>query len=116
MDRARAQPLSRQVMLDFMQMQAFVEDPLVVERAEGVRVWDTEGKSYLDGLSGIFVVNLGHNRPEIVAAVAAQLGRVAFVPQMATSVPELELGDLMLAITPRRYTQVKFFSGGSEAT
>ena len=116
MDRARASTLSRQVMLDFMQMQAFVDDPLVVERAEGVRVWDTEGTSYLDGLSGIFVVNMGHNRAEIVSAVAAQLGRVAFVPQMATSVPELELGDLLLAITPRRYTQVKFFSGGSEAT
>jgi adenosylmethionine-8-amino-7-oxononanoate aminotransferase len=116
MDRARASALSRQIMLDFMQMRSFVEDPLVIERAEGVRVWDAEGKSYIDGLSGIFVVNMGHNRPEIVQAVAEQLGKVAFAPQMATSPPELELGELMVRITPPRYTQVKFFSGGSEAT
>src|SRR5947209_6730326 len=72
MERARASALSRQVMLDFMQMQGFVEDPLVIERAEGVRVWDTDGKGYIDGLSGIFVVNMGHNRPEIVEAMVAQ--------------------------------------------
>jgi adenosylmethionine-8-amino-7-oxononanoate aminotransferase len=116
MERARAAELSRQVMLDFMQMRGFVDDPLVIERAEGVRVWDTDGKSYIDGLSGIFVVNMGHNRAEIVDAMIAQLRSVAFAPQMATSVPELELGDLMMRLTPSRYTQVKFFSGGSEAT
>jgi adenosylmethionine-8-amino-7-oxononanoate aminotransferase len=116
MDRARASALSRQIMLDFVQMQSFVEDPLVIERADGVRVWDTDGASYIDGLSGIFVVNMGHNRPEIVQAVVEQVGRVAFAPQMATSVPELELGELVVGLTPARYTQVKFFSGGSEAT
>src|SRR5688572_25236493 len=116
MDRARTQALSRQVMLDFVQMQGWVEDPLVVERADGIRVWDTDGKGYIDGLSGIFVVNMGHNHPQIVEAVASQLSKVAFAPQMASSVPELELGDLMMRLTPERYTQVKFFSGGSEAT
>lgn len=103
-------------MLDFVQMQGWVEDPLVVERADGIRVWDTDGKGYIDGLSGIFVVNMGHNHRQIVEAVANQLSRVAFAPQMASSVPELELGDLLMRLTPKRYTQVKFFSGGSEAT
>src|SRR5262245_39171293 len=116
MDRARTQALSRKVMLDFVQMSAFVDDPLVVERAEGVRVWDTDGKAYIDGLSGIFVVNLGHGRREIVDAVVEQLNKVAFAPQMASSVPELELGELLLSLVPGRYTQVKFYSGGSEAT
>src|SRR3989442_4040681 len=116
MDRARAAALSRQIMLDFMQMRSFVDDPLVIERADGIRVWDAEGRPYIDGLSGIFVVNMGHNRPEIVAAIAEQLGKVAFAPQMATSRPELELGDLMMRITPPRYTQVKFFSVGSQPT
>jgi adenosylmethionine-8-amino-7-oxononanoate aminotransferase len=116
MERARTQALSQRLMLDFMQMKSFSEDPLVVERAEGVRVWDTEGKSYIDGLSGIFVVNMGHGRREIVEAMAEQLARVAFVPQMATSPAELELADLLLTLVPERYSQVKFQSGGSEAT
>jgi adenosylmethionine-8-amino-7-oxononanoate aminotransferase len=116
MERARAQALSKQVMLDFMQMSAFAEDPLVIERAEGVRVWDAEGKAYVDGLSGIFVVNLGHGRREIVDAMAEQLGKVAFVPQMATSPAELELAGLIMSLVPERYSQVKFQSGGSEAT
>lgn len=110
MERARAQALSKQLMLDFMQMSAFAEEPLVIERAEGVRVWDAEGKAYVDGLSGIFVVNLGHGVREIVEAMAEQLGKVAFVPQMATSPAELELAGLILSLVPERYSQVKFQS------
>src|SRR5207245_4352362 len=64
---------------DFMQMSGFVDEPLVIERGEGVRVWDSDGKSYLDGLSGIFVVNMGHGRAEIVAAIQEQVARLAFV-------------------------------------
>ena len=45
---------------------------------DGVRLTDTEGRRYLDGLSGVFVVSLGHGHDEIVDAIAAQLRRVAF--------------------------------------
>jgi adenosylmethionine-8-amino-7-oxononanoate aminotransferase len=115
-ERARCAELSKLVMLDFVQMKSFCEDPLVVERAEGVRVWDTEGRGYIDGLSGIYVVNVGHGRPEIVEAMKAQLDRIAFAPQMATNPPALELAELLIRITPEQYTRVKFHSGGSEAT
>ena len=116
MDRERAASLSEQVMLDFIQMQAFREDPLVIDDANGVRVRDIDGKRYIDGMSGIFVVNLGHGRTEIIDAMSDQLRKVAFVPQLGTSVPELELADLLVQMTPPRYTRVKFFSGGSETT
>jgi len=106
----------RQTMLDFVQMRDFVGDPLVVERGEGVRLWDIEGRSYIDGLSGIFVVNFGHGRREIVDAVTAQVARLAFAPQMATTTPEIDLAEKLLPILPSEYTQVKFHSGGSEAT
>jgi adenosylmethionine-8-amino-7-oxononanoate aminotransferase len=116
LDRQRAAQLSELVMLDFVQMKAFCADPLVVDRGEGVRVWDSEGRSYIDGLSGIFVVNMGHARREIVDAMKAQLDRIAFAPQMATSPAALELAEKMIEITPPEYTRVKFHSGGSEAT
>ena len=50
---------------------------LVIDRAEDVWVWDTEGNRYLDATAGLWYVNVGHGRPEIGAAVAAQMGRVA---------------------------------------
>ncbi|TAK25465.1 MAG: aspartate aminotransferase family protein [Chloroflexota bacterium] len=109
-------PSVRRSMLDFVQMRDFERDPLVIERGDGVRVWDTDGTAYIDGLSGIFVVNMGHGRREIIDAVSAQLGKIAFAPQMAMSPPEIELAERLVAISPPSFSQVKFHSGGSEAT
>ena len=50
--------------------------PIALERGQGCRVWDTNGKAYLDGLGGIAVNTLGHNHPELVPALAEQLGRI----------------------------------------
>jgi 4-aminobutyrate aminotransferase/(S)-3-amino-2-methylpropionate transaminase len=52
-----------------------VTHDLFIERAEGARVWDTDGQSYLDFVGGIGVLNLGHRHPRVVAAVATQLER-----------------------------------------
>jgi 4-aminobutyrate aminotransferase / (S)-3-amino-2-methylpropionate transaminase / 5-aminovalerate transaminase len=46
-----------------------ITHPIVVSRAEGVRVWDIAGKEYLDFVSGIGVLNVGHRHPAVVAAV-----------------------------------------------
>ena len=46
--------LARHLMVDFNQMKSFVEDPLVLDRGEGIRVTDTAGRTYIDGLSGVF--------------------------------------------------------------
>ena len=53
----------RHIMLDYMQMTEFVKDPFIVAKADGIRFWDVHGKEYLDGLAGIFVVNVGYNNP-----------------------------------------------------
>ena len=47
-------------------MKSFGEDPLILERGEGIRVTDVFGKTYIDGLSGVFTVNLGHGLQEFV--------------------------------------------------
>ncbi len=104
------------LLVDFRQMKAFVEEPLVMARAEGVRYWDVNGKEYLDGISGIFVANLGHGHPRIIEAVKRQLDTLTFAPPMhGTSAPALELVRLLGEITPGDLKTIKLLSGGSEA-
>ena len=70
---------------------------------------DTAGHTYIDGLSGVFTSNLGHANAEIIDAVAAQLGRLAFgAPTMATTPTALEPVDRLLGLVPPRYTTMKF--------
>ncbi|MGH2534821.1 MAG: aspartate aminotransferase family protein [Thermomicrobiales bacterium] len=114
---SQAAPDTSRIMVDFNQMQAFGRDPLILERGEGIRVWDVFGKGYIDGLSGVFTVNLGHGIDEIVDVAAAQARQIAFTaPTMATNPAALRLADLLIQISPVQYSTVKFFSGGSEAT
>lgn len=105
------------VMVDFNQMKSFGQDPLILERGEGIRVTDVFGKTYIDGLSGVFTVNLGHGIEKFAMIAAEQMKRISFTaPTMATNSPALRLADELIRITPEQYTTVKFFSGGSEST
>ena len=108
--------LTAHTILDFVQMKAFSEDPLILSEGDGLRVRDIEGREYIDGLSGVYCVNLGHGREEIIEAMSAQLRRLAFAsPILATNVPALELTRELIDLTDGRYGTVKLFSGGSEA-
>jgi len=107
--------LARYLFLDFVQMRGWVADPLVIESGQGIRVTDSQGKSYIDGLSGIFVMNLGYGNEAIARAVSEQVMRLPFTPQMATNRRALELVELMRSIAPQ-FSRMKFVSGGSEAT
>ncbi len=105
------------LMVDFNQMKSFGEEPLILESGEGIRVTDVFGTSYIDGLSGVFTVNLGHGLAKFGEIAAEQMRRIAFTaPTMATNPPALRLAEELIRITPEQYTTVKFFSGGSEAT
>ena len=105
-----------QLMVDFTQMKSFGQNPLILERGEGIRVTDVFGQTYIDGLSGVFTVNLGHGLQEIVDVATEQARQIAFTaPTMATNPPALRLAELLINITPPQYTTVKFFTGGSEA-
>lgn len=70
----------RHTVLDFRQMSAFVQNPLILDRADGVHYWDIDGKHYYDGISGIFVVAVGHNNRRIIEAMQAQMERLCFAP------------------------------------
>ena len=88
-----------------------------IVRAEGVYVYDEQGKRYLDGTGGASAVNnIGHGRERIAQALARQ-ARLAFTPSFCfTSLPIEALAEAITALTPGDLNNVWFVSGGSEAT
>jgi adenosylmethionine-8-amino-7-oxononanoate aminotransferase len=88
----------------------------VVDRGEGVWVWDTEGNRYLDGLSGLFCTNLGHGRADLVAAATEQMTRLAYEPSWGlTHTAAVEAAEAIAGIAPAGLDAVFFVSSGSEA-
>ena len=86
-------------------------------RAEGVWIWDTDGKRYLDGSGGACVVSIGHGVPEVRAAALAQMDAVSFAhgSQFTTEACE-EMAQRVTALsTDPELGRVYFVSGGSEA-
>ena len=64
------------------QMAEWSKNPLIMARADGVHYWDVNGKRYLDALSGIYVVSVGHNNRRVIDAVRQQLDTLTFSPVM----------------------------------
>jgi adenosylmethionine-8-amino-7-oxononanoate aminotransferase len=112
----RQERLLRRTFLDYQQTSGFLEQPLIVQRAEGLHYWDVEGKRYFDGIGGIFVAALGHRHPRVVEAVMRQMEKLTFSPPMhGTSDVALDLVERLGAVTPGNLNYVKPFSGGSES-
>ena len=65
--------------------------PLEVASAEGCYVFDADGRRYLDAMAGLFCVNVGYGRREIVDAVAAQMAQLAYYPLTQTHGPAAQL-------------------------
>jgi adenosylmethionine-8-amino-7-oxononanoate aminotransferase len=90
--------------------------PPIITRGEGVTIWDDRGKSYLDGLSGLFVVQVGHGRTELAAAAAEQAQRLAFFPLWSYATPTaIELAERLANYAPGDLNRVFFTTGGGEA-
>ncbi|MHB1417649.1 MAG: aminotransferase family protein [Chloroflexota bacterium] len=105
------------LVLDFKQMREFAKDPFVIASGDGIRITDTDGKTYIDGLSGVFVASLGYNNRQIVEALTAQLQTLNFAPPLHGTNPRaLELAELLRRFAPEGLGTVKLLSGGSEAT
>src|SRR5215469_5873268 len=74
--------------------------PVVLERGQGCRVWDLDGKEYLDLIAGIAVDCLGHAHPVITQALTEQANKLIQVSNLFYSIPQLELAELLLAHSP----------------
>jgi adenosylmethionine-8-amino-7-oxononanoate aminotransferase len=106
----------RHIMLDYRQMSEFVKDPFLVARADGIRFWDVRGKEYLDGLAGIFTVNVGYNNARVLEAVRRQLETLPFNPPMHGTNPRaVELANLLAEVTPGDLHTARLVDSGSEA-
>ncbi|OQY99038.1 MAG: aspartate aminotransferase family protein [Chloroflexi bacterium UTCFX4] len=105
--------------LHFTQMKNVIDDaaPMVIARGEGSTVWDTQGKKYIDGLAGLFCVNVGYGRQEIIDAITQQLQKIAYVsPFSFPNEPAVELAAKLARLSPiGSDARVFFVTGGSEA-
>jgi adenosylmethionine-8-amino-7-oxononanoate aminotransferase len=102
--------------LDYRATEDFLDNPLVIERADGLYLWDAEGKRYFDAIGGIFVAILGHRHPRVLQAMLAQMERATFVPPLhSISDVTLDFVEKVGSVTPGSLKYVKPLSGGSEA-
>ncbi len=99
------------------QMAEWSKQPLVMARADGLYYWDVNGKRYLDALSGIYVVAVGHNNRRVIDAIRRQLETLHFSPPMhGTNPVAVQLANLLAELAPGDLNTVKFQCGGSEVT
>src|SRR5260370_6539103 len=91
--------------------------PLVIERARGVYVYDTEGKDYIEGMAGLWCTALGYGNEEVVEAAAAQMRKLSFAHLFTgrSHDPAIELAEKLKEIAPVPVSKVFFCNSGSEA-
>jgi adenosylmethionine-8-amino-7-oxononanoate aminotransferase len=107
----------RHLWLHFSRLGAFADKEIpIFTRGEGVHLFDQHGRQYLDGLSGLFVVQVGHGRRALADAAAAQASTLAYYPIWAAAHPAaIELAARLAALAPGDLNRVFFTTGGSEA-
>lgn len=88
----------------------------VLDRAEGIYMWDRSGRRFIDGSSGAMVSNIGHSNPAVLAAMRAQMERSTFGYRLHFETePGERLAAKLAALSPEGMEKVFFVSGGSEA-
>jgi len=91
-------------------------DVPVIVRGEGPYIWDDQGRRYLDGLAGLFVVQAGHGRTELAEVAAKQASELAFFPLWSYAHPKaVELAERLAHLAPGDINRVFFTTGGGEA-
>ena len=89
--------------------------PLIV-RGEGAYIYDDAGRRYLDGLAGLFVVQVGHGRTELAEVMARQASELAFFPLWSyANKPAVQLAERLASLAPGDLNKVFFTNSGSEA-
>jgi putrescine---pyruvate transaminase len=101
----------------FADMHAVRGAEIVIDRGEGIWVWDAQGNRYLDGTASLWCVNVGHGRREIVDAATEQMGRLASYSCFGAfaNAPALALTERLAALAPVDDARVFLGSGGGDA-
>jgi adenosylmethionine-8-amino-7-oxononanoate aminotransferase len=111
-DRAR-----RHLWMHFTRLGAYTDTEVpIIARGEGCYVWDQHGKRYLDGLSGLFTVQVGHGRAELGQAAARQAETLGYFPVWSFAhEPAIELATRLAALAPGDLSRVFLTPSGGEA-
>lgn len=102
----------------YTQLASFRETgPLILERGEGVWVYDTEGKGYIEGMAGLWCTSLGYSNAELVEAAREQMAKLPFTHLFSgrSHDPAIELGEMLKELVPVPVSKIFFTSSGSEA-
>jgi len=88
----------------------------IVDHAKGIRIWDENGKEYIDACSGAVVCNIGYGQEKILEAIKQQAGKTFFAYRLHfENQPALDLSEKLVRMTAPHLNRVFFVSGGSEA-
>jgi len=103
--------------MHFTRLSSYQDAPIpIIVRGDGPYIYDANGRRYLDGLAGLFVVQVGHGRQELADAAAKQAGELAYFPIWSYAHPKaIELADRLAHLAPGDLNRVFFTAGGSEA-
>lgn len=101
----------------FAEMSSVQRAPFIVDRGEGIYVYDEEGRRYLDAAASLWYMNVGYGRDEIIDAMTAQLRKLAAFHTFIDygTRPPIELAEKIAAVSPDPGSKVFFGSGGSDA-
>jgi acetylornithine aminotransferase len=94
-------------------MPTYARLPVAFTHGEGIWLWDTEGRRYLDALSGIAVCGLGHAHPAVTAALCEQAGRLVHTSNLYQIEAQQQLGDRLTRLAGM--DRVFFGNSGAEA-
>ncbi len=103
--------------MHFTRLSSYADSPVpIISRGEGAYVYDIQGRRYLDGLSGLFTVQVGHGRRELAEAAARQASQLAYFPIWSYAHPmAIQLAERLASHTPGDLNRVFFTTGGGEA-
>src|SRR5438874_13480079 len=89
----------------------------VMTKAEGVYLWDSEGRRLIDGMSGLWCVALGYGRKELAEAAYRQLQELPYYNSFfqSSTPPAIELARILAEVTPPQFNHVFYTGSGSEA-
>ncbi|MGD8964941.1 MAG: aminotransferase class III-fold pyridoxal phosphate-dependent enzyme, partial [Gammaproteobacteria bacterium] len=89
----------------------------IISRADGIYLWDSDGNRILDGMAGLWCVNVGYGRKELAEAAYAQMQELPYYNSFfqTSHVPAIRLAEMLAEITPEGLDHVFYAGSGSEA-
>ncbi|MFP4179608.1 MAG: aminotransferase class III-fold pyridoxal phosphate-dependent enzyme [Spirochaetaceae bacterium] len=90
-------------------------DPVIIDRAKGIYMWDTDDNRIIDFCSGLLNVNIGHSNEHVLESMRAQMDKLCYVGTKFGTEPKARLGEMIAEVTPGDLDYVFFTNAGAEA-